>query len=106
MFKEDAFYNMYTISLTVEELQHFRHLSKLQVPTRKGDLRKRVKLKTEGERGMECICILCATELGEININATDMRKLTSTKVAVEEDNATARTVASHMTHSISPATC
>ena len=40
------------------------------------------------------------TELGVINMTATEMRKLTSTTVATEShDEATVRNVASHMSH-------
>ena len=39
------------------------------------------------------------TELGVINITATEMKNLTSTQIATDEDEATVRLVASHMTH-------
>ena len=44
---------------------------------------------------------LFQTEYGEIKCTATEMRKLTSTKVAMEsKDKTTVRALVSHMTHS------
>ena len=39
------------------------------------------------------------TELGVIEMTSTEMRKLTSTKVAEERDDITVRVIASHITH-------